>query len=175
METMGCSTMESYQADDVNLAGPVMENIKRAGYDKPTPVQKHALPILCAGYDIMACAQTGSGKTAAFLLPMISVILKSRKPAGQGNGRSSWPRGLILAPTRELVQQVRTRPPDTTSLIDPSRFVLPVACVICTGVSVWLVRQAISSLEDCLGSRPSSHPLTLSLTKYVCGECVPDL
>jgi hypothetical protein len=47
-----------------------------------------------------------AGKTAAFLLPMISVIIKSPTPAGQGNGRSSWPRGLILAPTRELVQQI---------------------------------------------------------------------
>ena len=63
--------------------GPVMDNIQRAGYDKPTPVQKYAVPILCAGFDIMACAQTGSGKTAAFLFPMISVILKSPVPPGQ--------------------------------------------------------------------------------------------
>jgi ATP-dependent RNA helicase DDX3X len=64
--------------------------------------QKHALPVLSANYDIMACAQTGSCKTAAFLFPMISMIL--RNPGDPGNGRCSFPRGLILAPTRELVQ-----------------------------------------------------------------------
>ena len=55
----------------------------------------------------MACAQTGSGKTAGFLFPMISTILhKDSPPGGNANGRSSFPRGLILAPTRELVQQI---------------------------------------------------------------------
>jgi ATP-dependent RNA helicase DDX3X len=82
-----------------------MDNIQRAGYEKPTPVQKHALPIVCNGYDLMACAQTGSGKTAGFLFPMISSILQRGGPGG-GNGRSSFPKGLILAPTRELVQQI---------------------------------------------------------------------
>ncbi len=65
----------------MELHPAVMDNINRAGYSKPTPVQKHALPVLSANYDIMACAQTGSGKTAAFLFPMISMILKS----GAGN------------------------------------------------------------------------------------------
>jgi ATP-dependent RNA helicase DDX3X len=72
MAEMQVKVMDSF-TEATELAGPVMDNIKRAGYDKPTPVQKHALPILCAGFDIMACAQTGSGKTAAFLFPMISV------------------------------------------------------------------------------------------------------
>ena len=55
----------------------------------------------------MACAQTGSGKTAAFLFPMISQILSKGGPSGgASNGRASYPRGLILAPTRELVQQI---------------------------------------------------------------------
>ena len=62
---------------------------------------------MCNGFDVMACAQTGSGKTAAFLFPMISTILKKDlPPGGNANGRSSFPRGLILAPTRELVQQI---------------------------------------------------------------------
>jgi ATP-dependent helicase YprA (DUF1998 family) len=73
----------------MELHPAVMDNINRAGYSKPTPVQKHALPVLSANYDIMACAQTGSGKTAAFLFPMISMILKS----GAGNP------GISLIPT----------------------------------------------------------------------------
>ena len=56
--------------------GPVMDNIQRAGYDKPTPVQKYAVPILCAGFDIMACAQTGSGKV--------------RRARGWRQGSASW-------------------------------------------------------------------------------------
>jgi ATP-dependent RNA helicase DDX3X len=101
---LGTTPLEKY-GDDLNLHKSIMDNIERAGYVKPTPVQKHALPILNANYDIMACAQTGSGKTAAFLFPMISMILSSGG-ANPGNGRCSFPKGLILAPTRELVQQI---------------------------------------------------------------------
>ena len=50
----------------------LMKNIERSGYNKPTPVQKYAVPVIHAGRDIMSCAQTGSGKTAAFLMPMLS-------------------------------------------------------------------------------------------------------
>ena len=56
-------------------------NILRVRYDKPTPVQKYAIPILLADRDLMACAQTGSGKTAAFLFPLIIKMLKKGPPA----------------------------------------------------------------------------------------------
>ena len=104
MEQLEIPVIDTFQ-EAHDLAGAVMENINRAGYTKPTPVQKHALPILVAGHDIMACAQTGSGKTAAFLFPMISVILKKGGNSDRG-ARCSYPAGLILAPTRELVQQI---------------------------------------------------------------------
>ena len=60
----------------LSLFGP----LQLAQYDKPTPVQKHAVPIMMAGRDLMACAQTGSGKTAAFLFPILSMILSSGPP-----------------------------------------------------------------------------------------------
>ena len=89
--------------------GPVLsENIRRCKYVKPTPVQRHAIPISLAGRDLMACAQTGSGKTAAFCFPIIAGILasppqSSRLPRGS---RTAFPLALILAPTRELSMQV---------------------------------------------------------------------
>jgi ATP-dependent RNA helicase DDX3X len=84
------------------------QNIKLAGYDRPTPVQKYSLPIVCANRDLMACAQTGSGKTAAFLFPMISMLLKT-PPQDQGYSyqrRKIFPLALVLAPTRELACQI---------------------------------------------------------------------
>lgn len=68
-------------------------------------MQRHAIPISLAGRDLMACAQTGSGKTAAFCFPIISGIMK-RKEFGQRGGRTAYPLGLILSPTRELSVQV---------------------------------------------------------------------
>ena len=84
------------------------ENIDRVGYNSLTPVQQHAIPCLMANNDLMACAQTGSGKTAAFLLPMIAAIYGKFLA---GNGRPDTrvvcgPAGLVITPTRELAVQI---------------------------------------------------------------------
>jgi len=84
---------------DFSLAVPVMEGIMAMGYDKPTPIQEQAIPIILAGHDLIACAQTGTGKTAAFLLPVIHRLVK------QGPSDDNI-RVLIIAPTRELAIQI---------------------------------------------------------------------
>ncbi|KAI8824033.1 Asp-Glu-Ala-Asp box polypeptide 3, Y-linked-like protein [Fimicolochytrium jonesii] len=90
-------------------------NVKLAGYNSPTPVQKYSVAIVTGGRDLMACAQTGSGKTAAFLLPILSQNFKDGVPnrsadaaAGGGYGRRPKvaPSSLVLAPTRELAMQI---------------------------------------------------------------------
>ncbi|XP_076857503.1 DEAD-box helicase 3 X-linked a isoform X8 [Brachyhypopomus gauderio] len=103
---------------DVDMGEIVMGNITLSRYTRPTPVQKHAIPIIKAKRDLMACAQTGSGKTAAFLLPVLSQIytdgpgeaLQASKASGQENGkygrRKQYPISLVLAPTRELALQI---------------------------------------------------------------------
>lgn len=87
----------------------VKDNIRLAKYKAPTPVQKNSVPIVTAGRDLMACAQTGSGKTAAFLFPILSQILKNtRMPERRGSSysQSVSPIALIMAPTRELAVQI---------------------------------------------------------------------
>mmetsp|Transcript_6694 Transcript_6694/g.10236 ORF Transcript_6694/g.10236 Transcript_6694/m.10236 type:complete len:647 (+) Transcript_6694:176-2116(+) len=89
----------------------VAENIELAGYAQPTPVQKHSIPTVVAGRDIMSCAQTGSGKTAAFLIPTISAMLKKGlpplpKPEGYTRRQVFYPVSLVLSPTRELATQI---------------------------------------------------------------------
>eukprot|EP01054_Gregarina_sp_Poly1_P004069 Gregarina_sp_Poly_1__4068@NODE_2236_length_2427_cov_427_091949_g1437_i0_p1_GENE_NODE_2236_length_2427_cov_427_091949_g1437_i0NODE_2236_length_2427_cov_427_091949_g1437_i0_p1_ORF_typecomplete_len708_score88_39DEAD/PF00270_29/1_1e52DEAD/PF00270_29/1_3Helicase_C/PF00271_31/1_2e04Helicase_C/PF00271_31/3_4e03Helicase_C/PF00271_31/5e33ResIII/PF04851_15/4_2e10ResIII/PF04851_15/4_3e03ERCC3_RAD25_C/PF16203_5/4_9e10UTP25/PF06862_12/0_00024CMS1/PF14617_6/0_00023T4SSDNA_transf/PF02534_14/0_17PRAI/PF00697_22 len=83
-------------------------NILRVRYDKPTPVQKYAIPIILASRDLMACAQTGSGKTAAFLFPIIIKMLKAGppQPVDDGQNRLAHPVALVLSPTRELTCQI---------------------------------------------------------------------
>ncbi|KAJ7524518.1 hypothetical protein O6H91_17G009200 [Diphasiastrum complanatum] len=91
---------------EIDLGGPLNVNIQRCKYVKPTPVQKHAIPISLAGRDLMACAQTGSGKTAAFCFPIIAGLLHG-PPRGQPfRGRQAFPSALILSPTRELSCQI---------------------------------------------------------------------
>ncbi|CAI0542989.1 unnamed protein product [Linum tenue] len=93
--------------DEIDLGEGLMQNIRRCKYSKPTPVQKHAIPIAVAGRDLMACAQTGSGKTAAFCFPIISTILKNGLNSGPGGTRTvAQPSALILSPTRELSCQI---------------------------------------------------------------------
>ncbi|XP_066562953.1 DEAD-box helicase 3 X-linked a isoform X3 [Amia ocellicauda] len=103
---------------DLEMGEIIMGNINLSRYTRPTPVQKYAIPIIKSKRDLMACAQTGSGKTAAFLLPVLSQIytegpgeaLQAAKSSGQENGkygrRKQYPIALILAPTRELALQI---------------------------------------------------------------------
>lgn len=97
--------------DDIKLTEIIRTNIKMARYDKPTPVQKYAIPIILGGRDLMSCAQTGSGKTAAFLVPILNRMLEqgaSINPASNRpyQRRKQYPLGLVLAPTRELATQI---------------------------------------------------------------------
>ena len=92
----------------------LLSNIKLASYKTPTPVQKYSIPIVMGGRDLMACAQTGSGKTGGFLFPILSQAYihgpsNMAPPQGGGMGyrsRKALPTSLILAPTRELVSQI---------------------------------------------------------------------
>ncbi|XP_055695064.1 ATP-dependent RNA helicase bel isoform X2 [Lutzomyia longipalpis] len=98
--------------DDIKLTEIISNSISLARYDKPTPVQKYAIPIILAGRDLMACAQTGSGKTAAFLVPILNQMYERGlgTPPSSGNRsyyrRKHYPLGLVLAPTRELATQI---------------------------------------------------------------------
>ncbi|TXG61296.1 hypothetical protein EZV62_012659 [Acer yangbiense] len=96
---------------EIEMCEALNENIKRRKYVKPTPIQRHAIPIVMAGRDLMACAQTGSGKTAAFCFPIISRILRDRFEqvvSGRNGARTriAYPTALILSPTRELSCQI---------------------------------------------------------------------
>ncbi|XP_071607498.1 ATP-dependent RNA helicase DDX3X isoform X1 [Heliangelus exortis] len=99
---------------DVDMGEIIMGNIELTRYTRPTPVQKHAIPIIKEKRDLMACAQTGSGKTAAFLLPILSQIyadgpgdaLRAMRENGRYGRRKQYPISLVLAPTRELAVQI---------------------------------------------------------------------
>lgn len=84
---------------DLNLDAKVLKAIAEAGYDTPTPIQAGAIPPALEGKDVLGIAQTGTGKTASFTLPMITLL-------GRGRARARMPRSLVLCPTRELAAQV---------------------------------------------------------------------
>jgi superfamily II DNA/RNA helicase len=84
---------------DLGLSDELLRAVEESGYDTPTPIQKQASPSVLMGRDIIGIAQTGTGKTAGFVLPMIDIL-------AQGRSRARMPRSLILEPTRELAMQV---------------------------------------------------------------------
>ena len=85
--------------DQLGLAEPILKAVLAEGYTHPTPIQAQAIPPVIKGRDLLGCAQTGTGKTAAFALPILH-LLSNNRPAGRG------PRALILTPTRELALQI---------------------------------------------------------------------
>ncbi len=85
--------------EDLHLSPELLKAVADAGYSEPSPIQRQAVPVVLMGRDIIGVAQTGTGKTASFVLPMIDIL-------AEGRGRARMPRSLILAPTRELAVQV---------------------------------------------------------------------
>ena len=94
--------------------------VSDAGYERPTPIQEQAMPYLFQGFDLIGCAQTGTGKTAAFMLPILDHLLKNRRPRHIGH-----PRALVLSPTRELAAQTAENVRKFTKHVN-----MPFACVI---------------------------------------------
>ncbi|CAF5210657.1 unnamed protein product [Rotaria magnacalcarata] len=91
--------------EEANLGTQILSNIRRAYFEEPTAIQRYAIPCLRQQDDIMACAQTGSGKTAAFLLPIISNLLSYNADELGENQKPPAPLCLIVSPTRELALQ----------------------------------------------------------------------
>ena len=83
--------------NDFNFDTTLLDGLHSMGYKAPTPIQQQAIPVIQQGKDLIACAQTGTGKTAAFVLPILDRIIKTKK-----GGINT----LIIAPTRELVLQI---------------------------------------------------------------------
>ncbi|MBT5413143.1 MAG: DEAD/DEAH box helicase [Rhodospirillaceae bacterium] len=85
--------------DDLGLTEATLRAVREVGYEQPTPIQEQAIPYVLMGRDVLGCAQTGTGKTASFVLPMLDILDSSR-------ARARMPRCLIIEPTRELATQV---------------------------------------------------------------------
>ncbi|KAF8249745.1 DEAD/DEAH box RNA helicase [Wilcoxina mikolae CBS 423.85] len=115
-EPSGAGIDFSKSFKDAGLHPVMLENIHLCKYDKPTPIQRYCIPSILQGYDLLSCAQTGSGKTAAFLVPILSRLMGKAKrlaaprpTALQGRGPGGYvaePLVLVVAPTRELATQI---------------------------------------------------------------------
>ena len=89
------------QFESLAIIEPILKALKEEGYTSPTPIQEEAIPIVLNGTDLLGCAQTGTGKTAAFAVPILQLLSKTK-----AHGRSRSIRSLIVTPTRELAIQI---------------------------------------------------------------------
>jgi ATP-dependent RNA helicase RhlE len=89
------------QFQELNIIDPILQSLTEEGYTTPTPIQAQAIPIVLAGTDLLGCAQTGTGKTAAFAIPIIQLL-----HANKSNDKKRKIRSLIVTPTRELAIQI---------------------------------------------------------------------
>jgi len=90
--------------EELNLAEAIVKAVREQGYETPTPIQAQAIPLVLAGHDLLGGAQTGTGKTAAFVLPMLDKLSRSEAGVNKFGGKAT--RALVLVPTRELAAQV---------------------------------------------------------------------
>ena len=90
--------------EELNLAPAILQAVHEQGYDTPTPIQAQAIPAVLAGHDLLAGAQTGTGKTAAFTLPVLHKLSQTQPGQNRFGGKAI--RALVLTPTRELAAQV---------------------------------------------------------------------
>ena len=86
---------------DLDIIKPILRAVEEAGYEKPTEIQENSIPVVLKGKDILGCAQTGTGKTAAFAIPILQNIVADKEKNNDRNIKA-----LIVAPTRELAIQI---------------------------------------------------------------------
>ncbi len=128
--------------NNFELQPSILKAVKKCGYTEPTPIQKRAIPVILAGRDLVASAQTGTGKTAAFMLPILQML------SGEKRGRKGAPRVLVLSPTRELANQV------TEATRTYGRFLGLKSAVILGGVSYKPQFKALSQPIDLVVGTP---------------------
>ncbi|NOU77846.1 DEAD/DEAH box helicase [Paenibacillus sp. LMG 31459] len=130
--------------NDLNLIPPILKALSLENYTSPTPIQEESIPAALAGRDILGCAQTGTGKTAAFSLPIIQLL--SQQPARTGGAKRI--RSLILTPTRELALQI------SENIQAYSKFTTIRSTAIVGGVSQKAQERALSQGADILIATP---------------------
>lgn len=132
--------------ENLGLAPFLLRALAEQGYENPTPIQEQAIPLALEGHDLLAGAQTGTGKTAAFGLPLLQHLGTAPQPVGNGPRK---PRALILAPTRELATQVHD------SLRGYSKYLrIPSACIyggVGMGNQLDVLRRGVDLLVACPG------------------------
>jgi ATP-dependent RNA helicase RhlE len=103
----GSREHDTMSFQDLRLSEPLVRAVADDGYVTPTPIQASAIPVVLSGQDVLGCAQTGTGKTCAFALPILHRLAEGKRPATEGKrGRGAPPRALVLCPTRELATQI---------------------------------------------------------------------
>lgn len=127
---------------DLKIDDAILKAIREIGYDEPTPIQEKAIPIVLEGHDLLGCAQTGTGKTAAFSIPMLQRMGRPQP------GEARPVRGLILTPTRELALQIYE------NLCQYGRYLGRITAVIFGGVSQNPQVEAIQNGADILVATP---------------------
>ena len=126
---------------ELKIEKNILKALREAGYDEPTPIQQKAIPPVLDGHDLMGCAQTGTGKTCAFSVPIIQRLARSE-------GKNGTIRALILTPTRELALQIYE------NVCQYARYTPCTAAVIFGGVSQVPQVEAIARGADILIATP---------------------
>jgi ATP-dependent RNA helicase RhlE len=127
---------------DLGLSADILRAVSEQGYDQPTPIQAQAIPVVLKGHDLMAAAQTGTGKTAGFTLPVLQLL------SSRANAARSKPRVLVLTPTRELAAQVED------SVRTYGKYLPLKSTVIYGGVSMGPQTKALRSGVDIIVATP---------------------
>lgn len=132
------------QFNEFKFCSEIISAIEQKGYSEATPIQAQAIPPILAGHDLMATAQTGTGKTAAFCLPILQLLQQ-----GQVKAQGRNPRALVLAPTRELALQV------SENLVAYGSQLEQIRCdLVYGGVNIMTQMQRLSRGVDCLVATP---------------------
>jgi ATP-dependent RNA helicase DDX5/DBP2 len=140
--------IESFE--DMHLDREIALSIKSHGFDKPTSIQAQGIPVILSGADVLGCAETGSGKTAAFAIPMIHYCVSISDAYG-ATRRGDGPTAIVLAPTRELAQQIEKETKAFSQAIDKRRFK---TTIVVGGSSMNEQRGDLRSGVECVVATP---------------------